>query len=139
MSDQQPSMDFAPPQTGAEEHGLSSQPLAAMLRSRARVAGSAALILLALVLGWDVIYGQNGLSAWSTKRTHDRQLTQEIDRVQKENDALTHSIERLRDDPAAIEYQARESLHYARPDEVIYALPASQQAPERNPAPAAGR
>jgi cell division protein FtsB len=96
-----------------------------LLRGRARLVGSVLLILIALLLAWDVIYGQNGLSAWSAKRAHDRQLTQEIERLREENAALSHRIDRLRDDPEAIEYQARQSLHYARPNEVIYALPAS--------------
>ena len=97
------------------------------LRDKARIFGSAGLILITLLLAWDVIYGQNGLSAWSAKRSHDRQLSQEIDRLKQENDALNKRITRLHDDPAAIEFQARENLHYARPNEVIYSLPASQQ------------
>ncbi len=99
---------------------------AKLLRDKARIAGSAGLILIALLLAWDVIYGQNGLSAWSTKRAHDHQLTQEIQQLKQENDTLSRHIQRLQDDPATIEFQARQSLHYARPNEVIYALPASQ-------------
>lgn len=137
MTDRQPSMEFASPHAQRTVVAIAQNPSSEApprtLRSRARVVGSAALILLALLLGWDVIYGQNGLSAWSAKRTHDRKLTQEIDRLQQENDALGRRIERLRDDPAAIEFQARQSLHYARPNEVIYALPASQQQSAPNP------
>lgn len=102
-----------------------------LFRNRARFVGSGMLILVTLLLAWDVIYGQNGLSAWSAKRTHDRMLTQQIDRLRQENEALRHQNERLRDDPAAIEFQARQNLHYARPNEVIYAMPvASQPAPQ---------
>ncbi len=109
------------------------------LRDKARIAGSAGLILITLLLAWDVIYGQNGLSAWSAKRSHDRQLSQEIDRLKQENDNLNKRIARLHDDPAAIEFQARESLHYARPNEVIYAVPASQKPTKPDPTTGASR
>jgi cell division protein FtsB len=119
----------------ASEPGVASQPyqklpperLKNLFRSRARVAGSAMLILVALLLAWDVIYGQNGLSAWSAKRAHDRMLTQQIEHLRQENEALRHQNERLRDDPAAIEFQARQNLHYARPNEVIFAVPVASQ------------
>jgi cell division protein FtsB len=32
-------------------------------------------------------------------------------------------VDRLRNDPDAVEHQAREDLHYAKPNEVIYAMP----------------
>jgi cell division protein FtsB len=37
---------------------------------------------------------------------------------------LKGHVERLQSDPNAIEHQAREELHYTRPGEVIYTLPA---------------
>jgi cell division protein FtsB len=40
---------------------------------------------------------------------------------------LRERIERLKSDPDAIEHEAREKLHYAKPGEVIYALPAPPQ------------
>ena len=109
------------------EEKLPQERLKHIFRSRARVAGSVMLILVALLLAWDVIYGQNGLSAWSAKRAHDRSLTQQIEHLRQENEALRHQNERLRDDPAAIEFQARQNLHYARPNEVIFAMPVASQ------------
>ncbi len=103
-----------------------------LFRDRARVAGSAMLILVALLLAWDVIYGQNGLSAWSAKRAHDRVLTEQVERLRQENETLRHQNERLLDDPAAIEYQARQNLHYARPNEVIFAMPVASQPSGQN-------
>jgi cell division protein FtsB len=38
---------------------------------------------------------------------------------------LKGHVDRLQSDPNAIEHQAREELHYTRPGEVIYTLPAS--------------
>lgn len=130
---QQPSMEStenaAVEAEGVPERTRWTERVAHRLRDKGRIAGSAGLILITLLLAWDVIYGQNGLSAWSAKRSHDRQLSQEIDRLKQENDSLGKHIARLHDDPAAIEFQARESLHYARPNEVIYSVPAPQQAP----------
>jgi cell division protein FtsB len=44
---------------------------------------------------------------------------------------LRQQVERLKSDPNAIEQAARERLHYAKPGEVIYALPAQ---PKTQPA-----
>jgi cell division protein FtsB len=50
-------------------------------------------------------------------------LRKEIDELQQENARLRDHIERLKSDPDAIEHEAREKLHYAKPGEVIYTLP----------------
>ena len=49
-----------------------------------------------------------------------KQLRQQIQDLQQENARLRDHIERLKSDPDAIEHEAREQLHYARPGEVIY-------------------
>ncbi len=41
---------------------------------------------------------------------------------------MRQQIERLKSDPDAIEREAREKLHYAKPGEVIYTLPEQPQA-----------
>ncbi len=99
--------------------------VAILWRRHARRVGSGALLGVALALGWSFVMGQNGISSWNSKRLRDQQLTEEIDHLNAENSRLGQHIERLKDDPAAIEFEARARLHYARPDEVIYALPAS--------------
>ena len=78
---------------------------------------------LALLLTWHVVKGQNGLSVWHQKRMEDRQLRQEIEQLEKENARMKEHIERLKSDPEAIEHEAREKLHYAKPNEVIVDLP----------------
>ena len=65
-----------------------------------RPAGTAIAVLLALLVTWHVIHGKHGLSVWQQERAQDR-----------------------------IVRKAREELHYARPGEVIYTLPASEQKP----------
>jgi cell division protein FtsB len=43
--------------------------------------------------------------------------------MQQQNSILEKQIKALKSDPQAIEKEARESLHYARPGEVVYTLP----------------
>ena len=104
------------------------------LRSRAqqwwRPAGTAVAVLLALLLTWHVIHGQHGLSVWHQERSEDHALQREIQELQQENSQMRQQVERLKTDPEAIEREAREKLHYAKPGEVIYALP---PAPASNP------
>jgi len=88
-----------------------------------RPAGTAIAVLLALLVTWHVIHGQHGLSVWQQKRAEDRALQQEIEQLQQENAQMRQQVERLKSDPEAIEREAREKLHYAKPGEVIYALP----------------
>ena len=82
-----------------------------------------AVCLLAVLLGFHVVYGPNGWLAYRAKKTESRQLRQELQRLQKENDDLEHSVKALQSDPNAIEKEAREQLRYARPGEVVYILP----------------
>jgi cell division protein FtsB len=97
-----------------------------------RPAGTATAVLLALLLTWHVIHGQHGLSVWQQKRAEDRALQQEIQQLQQENAQMRQQVDRLKSDPEAIEREAREKLHYAKPGEVIWVLPPAQQAPPAN-------
>jgi cell division protein FtsB len=92
-----------------------------------RPAGTAIAVLLAMLVTWHVIHGQHGLSVWEQKRAEDRALQQEIQQLQQENAQMRQQVERLKSDPEAIEREAREKLHYAKPGEVIYALPEKPQ------------
>jgi cell division protein FtsB len=80
--------------------------------------------LLALGMGYHVIFGQNGLTVYQQKRQDALTLDRQLHSLQRENDLLKGHVDRLKNDPNAIEHQAREELHYTRPGEVIYALPA---------------
>ena len=108
-----------------------------LYRVRRRIA-TALAVVLALIFGYHVIVGHNGLNAYEQKRAEDRELHQQIDSLQQENDRLKEHVEHLKSDPDAIEREARERLHYARPGEVIYSLNAPQSAPQPQPPPAAG-
>lgn len=98
-----------------------------------RPAGTVVAIGLALLLTWHVVNGKNGLTIWHKKRAEDRELRREIDDLQKENAHLRERIDHLKNDPDAIEHEAREKLHYAKPGEIIYALPADPQTQSTGP------
>ena len=124
------------PEQQFEEELEAPKPKAApkLLRERAlewgqrmwRPAGTGVVVALALLLGWHVVNGKHGLSAWQQNRTQDKQLRKEIDDLQQENARLRVRVEKLKSDPNAIEHEAREKLHYAKPGEVIVDLPAAQ-------------
>ena len=103
------------------------EPLPKRLWSRivgnGRKIGSVAMVLVALVLAWNVVTGPNGLTSWNEKRNKDKALAAEIQQLADENAHLKQHVERLKADPTTIEHEARERLHYARPNEMIYALP----------------
>lgn len=92
-----------------------------------RPAGTVVAVGLAGLLMWHVVNGKHGLSVWQQKRAEDHQLQREIKDLEQDNAQLRERVARLKSDPYAIEHEAREKLHYARPGEVIYALPEQQQ------------
>jgi len=127
---------FETGQSGAE--GATAQAAAGSLHRRPmhwwteavlRPAGTVIVIALAVAMTIHVIQGQHGLSVWFQMRSEERDLQKEIGDLQKENEQLRKQIGHLQSDPDAIARVAREKLHYARPDEVIYTLPANEQAP----------
>lgn len=103
-----------------------------VFRSIWRPAGTLVAVALILLFGWGVVNGKHGLSAWQEQRAQDLQLRMEIEELQSENAKLRDHVDRLKSDPNAIEHEAREKLHYAKPGEVIYALP---QQPQTAPQP----
>ena len=92
-----------------------------------RPVGTGIAVILALLLTWHVIHGKHGLSVWKQERAQDKTLQKQIQDLQTENASMKDRIEHLKSDPDAIEREAREKLHYAKPGEVIYALPATPQ------------
>lgn len=89
-------------------------------------------IAMVLGLGYHVIFGENGLTAYEQKRRNSATLDKELKTLQHENDLLKGHVQSLQSDPSAIEHQAREELHYTRPGEVIYTLPAAPPASDSN-------
>jgi cell division protein FtsB len=91
-----------------------------------RPAGTLVAFALALLLTWHVINGKHGLNVWMQKRAEDKQLQRDIQDLNQENARLRDRIDRLKSDPDTIMIEARQKLHYAKPDEVIVALPAEK-------------
>ena len=90
-------------------------------RMRRRIATVAA-VALAIFLGYHVMVGQNGVTAYEQKRLEDKELQKQIQQLQDENARMKEHVEHLQSDPDAIEHEARARLHYTRPGEVIYTL-----------------
>jgi cell division protein FtsB len=88
-----------------------------------RKAATVAAGTLAVFMGYHVVFGHNGLTAYEQKRENTKALQQQMLQLQQENDRLRGHVDRLQNDPGAIEHQAREELHYTRSGEVIYTLP----------------
>ena len=96
-----------------------------------RPAATSVAVALILLFGWGVVNGKHGLSAWRQQQIQDRQLRQEIEDLQQENTHLRDHVDRLKSDPHAIEHEAREQLHYAKPGEIIYRLPEEHKTPDQ--------
>ena len=93
-----------------------------------RTTATAVAAVLALGMGYGVVFGHNGLTAFRQKREEEHRLRDQMQQLERENARLRGHVERLQKDPGAIEHQAREELHYTRPGEVIYTLPAENAA-----------
>lgn len=70
-----------------------------------------------------VMFGANGMVVYRQKKSEYQSLQKEIGNLQQENGRFSDAIKSLENDPKAIEKEAREQLHYARPGEVIFVSP----------------
>jgi cell division protein FtsB len=104
-----------------------SRPIWSVLYAERRRLATAGVALLAAWLFLHVMFGANGMVIYRSKRAERQRLQAEIDKLQKENDLYTQQIRSLQNDPQAIEKEAREQLHYARPGEVVYVAPTPQR------------
>lgn len=94
----------------------------ALYKLRRRIA-TAAVGVLTVWLFLHVMFSDNGMVVYRQKRSELEVLRRDVGALQQENDAYTRQIKALKSDPKAIEKEAREQLHYARPGEVIYVAP----------------
>lgn len=93
-----------------------------LYRIRRRLA-TAAVGVLTVWLFVHVMFSANGMMVYKQKRAEVEGIRKDVDALQKENDTYTQQIKALKSDPKAIEKEAREQLHYARPGEVVYVAP----------------
>jgi cell division protein FtsB len=98
---------------------------------RRRIA-TAAVIMAALFFGYHAIFGDNGVNVYEQRRAEDTAIRKHIGELQQENGRLQQQVKALKTDPDAIEHEARERLHYARPGEVIWTedQPSSSSTPQ---------
>jgi cell division protein FtsB len=76
-----------------------------------------------------VMFGANGMVVYKQKRAEYDLLQKKIALEQKDNELYTQQIHGLQTDEKAIEKEAREQLHYARPGEVVYVPPTANSRP----------
>lgn len=89
-----------------------------------RLLAVAAVAVLFCLSAYYVVFSANGLMIYRDKRHASQELDRQIKTLQQQNSAMENEIKALKTDPKAIEKEARENLHYTRPGEVVYSLPA---------------
>ena len=92
-----------------------TRPVWSWLAREWRRLGTAAAVVLIVGLLLHAMFGANGMVVYRQKRAEMQALQSEVDRLQKENGQYVDQIKALKSDPAAIEKEAREQLHYTRP------------------------
>ncbi|OGQ20259.1 MAG: hypothetical protein A2138_24075 [Deltaproteobacteria bacterium RBG_16_71_12] len=80
-------------------------------------------LVAALAVGAYTALSPAGLSRWFSLRGEERQLDAELAAAARDHAALVDEVERLRDDPRAVEEAVREQLGYVRDDEVVLLIP----------------
>ena len=110
-----------------------TRPVWSWLAGEWRRLGTVAAVLIIAGLLLHATFGANGMVVYRQKRGEMEALQSEVDRLQKANAQYAEQIKLLKSDPAAIEKEAREQLHYTRKGEVIFV------APEAGPKPTTGR
>ena len=99
-----------------------------------RVLATLCIGVLAVFIAYKVIFGANGMKVYQGKRAEAVRLQQQIDDEKIKNEQLQHRVDGLqREDPNAIEKEAREQLGYVRPGEIVLVEP--QPKPDTKRAP----
>jgi len=102
---------------------LKLRPTLNMLYAIRRRIATCAITIFSVWFFVHVMFGANGMIVYRQKKAEYQNLQKEIGGLQQENERYTQDIKSLETDPKAIEKEAREQLHYARPGEVIYVSP----------------
>jgi cell division protein FtsB len=88
--------------------------------------------LFAVLLGFHVIFGANGMLQYGNKRAEYQKIQLEVQQMEEKNAKLQQEIKALKTDPNAIEWEARTQLKYTRPGEKVFVYP--EPKPEMNTA-----
>jgi cell division protein FtsB len=111
---------------------LRVRPVATQVYALRRRIATITVAVLTGLLFVHVMFGANGMIVYKKKRTEYELLQKQLAQEQKENDTYTQKIQGLKTDEKAIEKEAREQLHYARPGEYVYVPPAPATPPAVN-------
>jgi cell division protein FtsB len=106
-----------------------TRPVWSWLALEWRRLGTVAAVLLIVVILLHAMFGANGMVIYRQKRAEMQSLNSEVERLRNENSQHVEQIRSLKSDPAAIEKEAREQLHYTRRGEVVYVAPDPPQKP----------
>jgi cell division protein FtsB len=93
-----------------------------LLRMR-RVLATLCLAVLAILIGYKVVYGANGTLEWRGKRAEFQGLQRDIDQANADHRALEERVRKLQGDRNTIIKEAREKLGYVMPGEVVLVQP----------------
>ncbi len=129
LDEPQDNQQLDPRQIGQYVYGL-------FYNARRKLA-TAGVGVLVLWLGFHVIFGANGMVVYQGKRSEYKKLQVDLQQVEEENQRLTKQVDELRNNPKAIEREAREQLHYTKKGEMVYLLPAPKKTEVSSPDQAA--
>jgi cell division protein FtsB len=79
--------------------------------------------VLAVLIGYKVVFGANGTIEWRAKRAEYLRLQQDIGKATLEHQELENNVKKLQSDPNAIVKEARERLGYVMPGEIVLVQP----------------
>ena len=93
------------------------------LRQTGRILALVSIGLLAVLIGYKIVFGANGTMEWRAKRADYQLLQQEIDKANAEHVELETRVKKLQSDRNTIIKEAREKLGYVMPGEVVLVQP----------------
>lgn len=99
-----------------------TDPRKATLAHRGRRLLRHGLIFITIVIVVDAVAGEKGLLALLEARRNYAALERSLERARAENTGLREMALRLREDPRAIEEQARRQLGLIKPGEILFII-----------------
>jgi cell division protein FtsB len=103
--------------------------------SRRRRVVNTLLVFATIVLFVDALVGDKGVVERVRARHEYEREAATLEGIRRENQAMRDQIQRLKDDPAAIESIAREELGLIRPGELLFILREPQKPASYQPSP----
>ncbi len=110
-------------------------PFRARLARLGRRVFNALLMIVAVVLVIDALFGDKGLFETLRARREHASLSASVDRLRAENARMREEARRLREDPTAIEEVARRELGMMRAGEVLFVVKDAKPRTDLRPQP----